>query len=72
MSLLSAFYRLSQERDLDQGAPLSIKDSAIVFYTKIHGSCTLPEDLFMIAIHDIDGEYIKQRCDEIRRKQNKG
>lgn len=69
VSLLSAFYRLSQERALEQGAPLSIKDKDIVFYNSVHGSCGIPTDLFMIAIHDIDSEYIKQRCEEIRRKQ---
>lgn len=70
--LLSAFYRLSQERDLEQGAPLAIKDKAIIFYKDIYGSCQLPDDLFAIAIHEIDNEYIKQRCEEIRRKNNKG
>ena len=69
--LLSAFYRLSQERGLEQGSPLPIKDKAIYLYLSKNGSGTTPEDLFIMAIHEVDEEYIKQYCDEIKRK-NKG
>ena len=70
--LLSSFYRLSQERSLDQGVPLSIKDKDIIYYQEINGSHSFPDDLFMMAIREIDSEYIEQKIEEIRRKANKG
>lgn len=70
--LLNAFYRLSQERRVEQGAPLSIVDKDIYYYQSNNGSCSLAPDLFIIAIHAIDSEYIKQKHDEIRRRNNKG
>tara|TARA_R110000803_G_scaffold95395_3_gene163360 strand:+ start:254 stop:493 length:240 start_codon:yes stop_codon:yes gene_type:complete len=70
--LLNAFYRLSQERRTEQGAPLSIVDKDIDYYQSKNGSCSLAQDLFIIAIHAIDSEYIKQKHDEIRRRNNKG
>ena len=72
VNLLNAFYKLSQERSLEQGSPLSIKDKDIYFYIEKNGSYSMPEDLFIKAIHEIDSEYIKQRCEEMRRKASKG
>lgn len=72
LMLLGAFNRLSQERRTEQGAPLAIKDRDIHYYQHHNGSHSYASDLFIIAIHDIDQEYIKQRCDEIRRKIKKG
>lgn len=70
--LLNAFNRLSQERRTEQSAPMPIKDRDIHYYQQHNGSHGFAPDLFIMAIHDIDQEYIKQRCDEIRRKMNKG
>ena len=71
-SLISAFYRLSQERTTEQGAPYPIKDKDIHYWQHNNGSCSYAPDLFIMAIHAIDNEYIKQQCDEMRRKANKG
>lgn len=71
-NLLNAFNRLSQERETQSGAPMTIKDRHIHYYQHHNGSHGFASDLFILAIHDIDQEYIKQRCDEIRRKMNKG
>lgn len=65
--LLNAFYRLSQERRTEQGAPLSIKDKDIHYYQDRNGSCSLAPDLFQVAMHAIDSEYIKKKHDEIRK-----
>ena len=72
VNIISAFYRLSQERELHDSQPLSIKDRDVNYYQEKNGSCSLPDDLFMIAIHEIDQEYIKHRQEEIRRRNNKG
>ena len=69
LSLLSSFYSLSQERSLESGAPLSIKDSDIRYYLD-HNCSHYPDDLFLAAIHMLDANYIEQRCAEIK-KANK-
>lgn len=71
-SLLSSFYRLSNERTTEQGAPYPIKEKDIRYYQRFNGSCSYAPDLFIIAIHAIDNEYITQQCEEMRRKANKG
>lgn len=68
-SLLCAFHRMSQERDCIEREPLPIKDRDIHYYQKNNGSCEYAPDLFIIAIHAIDCEYIKHQCDEVRRKK---
>ncbi len=70
--LLNAFNRLSQERKLENGGPLQIKDRDIHYYQHHNGSNGYAPDLFIMAIHEIDQEYITQTCDELRRKINKG
>jgi hypothetical protein len=70
-SLLSAFYRLSQERTVNQDAPYPIKEQDIRYYQQHYGSCHYPQDLFIMAIHEIDSEYITHRCEQMRRA-NKG
>lgn len=70
--LLNAFNRLSQERRLESGGPLQIKDRGIHYYQQHNGSHGYAPDLFIMAIHEVDQEYIKQTCDEMRRKMNKG
>ena len=70
--LVNAFNRLSQERKTENGAPFPITDRDIRSYQKHNGSCLYAPDLFMIAIHAIDSEYITQQCEEMRRKANKG
>jgi len=72
VKLLSAFYRLSQERETESGAPLPIKDRDIHYYQKFNGSFGYADDLFVIAINSIDQEYVTQKCEEIRRKMKKG
>lgn len=72
MMLLNAFNRLSQERRLENGGPMPIKDLDIHYYQNHNGSHGYAPDLFIIAIHEIDQEYITQTCDEMRRKMNKG
>jgi len=72
IKLLSAFYRLSQERETESGAPLPIKDRDIHYYQKYNGSCGYDADLFVMAINGIDQEYVTQKCEEIRRKMKKG
>jgi len=72
MMLSNSFNRLSQERRTEQGAPLRIKDRDIHYYQSHNGSNGYAADLFIMAIRDIDQEYVEQRCDEIRRKINKG
>ena len=71
-SLLGAFYRLSNERTIENGAPYPIKDKDIRYYQKYNGSCSYASDLFIMAIHAIDNEYIKQQCDEMKHNANKG
>jgi len=71
-SLLSAFNRLSQERRLENGGPMPIKDRDIHYYQHHNGSHGYAPDLFIMAIHGVDQEYITQTCDELRRKTNKG
>ena len=68
-SLLSSFYRLSQERRLENSAPLPIKDKEIHYYLE-YNSSHYPNDLFLTAIHLLDAHYIEQRCNEIK-KANK-
>lgn len=70
--LLNAFYRLSNERTTEQGAPYPIKDKDIHYWQSVNGSCSYAPDLFIMAIHAIDSEYITQQCDEMRRKAKKG
>ena len=70
--LSNAFSRLSLERETNQGVPVSIKEKDIRYYQEQHGSHFYPADLFVMAIHSIDSEYIKQQCEEIRRKVKKG
>lgn len=67
--LLSGFYRLSQERVLENGSPLPIKDKEVYYFYGVNGS-QYPRDLFLTAIHLLDSYYIEQRCEEIR-KANK-
>ena len=67
--LLSGFYRLSQERDLENGSPLPIKDKEVYYFYACNGS-RYPRDLFLTAIHLLDADYIERRCVEIR-KANK-
>ncbi len=57
---------------MEQGAPYPIKDKDIRYYQEFNGSCNYAPDLFIMAIHSIDNEYIKQQCEEMRRKANKG
>lgn len=71
-SLLNSFYRLSQERRMNESVPLPITDRDIHYYQDNNGSCGYAPDLFIIAIHAIDAEYIKRRCDELRAQANKG
>lgn len=59
--LLSSFYRLSQERELQNCAPLPIKDRDIYYFLDKNGS-SYPDDLFLTGIHMLDGHYIEQRC----------
>lgn len=70
--LLSAFYKLSQERATNNNAPLPIKECDIRYYQQFNGSCGYADDLFAIAINSIDNEHIKQQCEELRRKADKG
>jgi hypothetical protein len=72
MMLLNAFNRLSQERRLENGGPMPIKDRDIHYYQHHSGSHGCAPDLFIMAIHEVDQEYITQTCDEMRRKMNKG
>ena len=71
-ALLNAFTNLSLERRLEGGGPLRIKDIDIHYYQHHNGSHGYAPDLFIMAIHDVDQEYITQTCDEMRRKMNKG
>lgn len=69
VNLLSAFYKLSQEREtMNGGAPLPIKDRDIHYYQEHNGSCGFAPDLFVTAINDIDLEYVTKKCEEIKRK----
>lgn len=70
--MLNAFNRLSQERETQQNAPMPIKDRDIIYYQGYNGSHGYAPDLFLLAIRDIDQDYISQRCEEIKRKLNKG
>ncbi len=70
-SLLNAFYRLSQERRSNQGAPFPIIDRDIHYYQSVNGSCSYADDLFIMAIHTIDTEYISIECDKIQRRLKK-
>ena len=65
---MQSFNRLSQERKTEQGAPFAIKAKDIDYYVRYNGSGLYPDDLFALAIHEIDSEYIKMRCEEIKRK----
>lgn len=69
--LLSSFYRLSQERLLESGAPLPIKNKDIYFYIQHYGCSFYPVDLFVEAIHSIDRYYIDRRCEEITKETRK-
>ena len=69
---MGAFNQLSQERATEQGAPFPIKEKAIRYYQEYNGSYNYAPDLFIMAIRLIDNEYIKQQCEEMRRKLNKG
>lgn len=66
--LSNAFYRLSQERESCNGAPMPIKDRDIHYYQKHNGSHGYADDLFLFAIHEIDNDYIKAKCEELSRK----
>jgi len=66
--LMQSFNRLSQERKTEQGAPFAIREKDIHYYMRYNGSGSYPDDLFIFAIHEIDSEYIKMRCEEIKRK----
>jgi len=66
--LMSSFNRLSQERNTEGGAPLKIRDKDIHYYQSCNGSHGYAPDLFVIAIREIDQEYITLRCEEIKRK----
>ena len=70
--LLNAFYRLSQERQMRENIPSSIRDKEIHYYQSIHGSCFYAPDIFVHAMRSIDSQYIQNTCDEIRRKTKKG
>lgn len=72
VSLIGAFNCLSQERGLEQGAPMPIKDRDIRYYQRYNGSLGYAPDLFLFAINDLDQEYVNHRCEEIRRKIKKG
>ena len=69
--MLSAFYRLSQERRTLENVPLAIRDKDIHYYQSKQGSCFYASDIFIYAIRAIDSEYIENKCEEIRLK-NKG
>jgi len=69
--LLSMFNELSQERRLENGAPMPIRVSDIHVYVGFNGSLGYPLDLIVEAIKQIDAEYIETRCNEIKRKLNK-
>lgn len=71
-SLINAFYRLSQERKTDQGAPASIRDKDIREHQLHNGSCSYAPDLFIMAIHALDSEHITQYCVDMKRKVKKG
>lgn len=68
-NLLGSFYRLSQERRLNNEFPLPIIDRDIHYYQLKNGSCTYTDDLFIMLIHEIDAEYIKNKCEELKRKK---
>ncbi len=70
--LLNAFNRLSQERRLENGGPLQIKDRDIHYHQHHNGSNGYAPDLFVMAIHDVDQEYIDRRCKEIKIEIDKG
>ena len=67
LSLLSAFYKLSQERRTEQGFPLVIRDSDIRAYQR-YNSSIYASDLFIHAINELDREYIDIKAKEIQRK----
>ena len=69
LSLLGAFYRLSQERGLNNDFPLPIKDKDIHYYQSVNGSCHYAGDLFIMLIHAIDAEYMTNKCNELVRKK---
>ena len=70
--LLSAFNQLSQERRLQNDAPMPILHKSIVEYTDYYGCIGYPLDLFVQAIQQIDISYIERRCEELRRKNKHG
>ncbi len=69
--LINAFNRMSQERRMENNAPMPITENAIYEYIERNSIGDRPVDLFVYAIHQIDNKYIEMRCDEIRRKQSK-
>jgi len=69
--LLSAFNQMSQERRLENGAPMPILNKRIREYIEYYGANGYPDDLFIEAIQKIDNAYIDARCEEIRRKNKK-
>lgn len=71
LSLIGSFYKMSQERTIEQGAPYPIKAKEIHYYQDYNGSCSYAPDLFIIAIHAIDSEYIKNRCEQMRQESKK-
>lgn len=71
-NLLSAFYSMGQDRQYMNGAPLPIKSADIREHQKHNGSCGYAGDLFEMAIKTIDQEYVTHKCEEIKRKMNKG
>ena len=69
--LLNAFNQLSQERRLENGAPMPILNKSIREFIEYYGAIGYPDDLFIEAIQKIDNAYIDARCEEIRRKNKK-
>ena len=70
-TLLGAFYKLSQERRMDGKIPKSIIDRDIHYYQSNNGSSGYAPDIFAMAISAIDSEYIKIKCDKIRKQKRR-
>lgn len=70
--LLNAFNQLSQERRLQNDAPMPILHKSIIEYTSYYGCIGYPLDLLVQAIQQIDISYIERRCEELRRKNKHG
>lgn len=72
LALLNAFNRLSQERRLENGGPMPIKDRDIHYYQHHNGSHGYAPDLFIMAIHGVDQEYIDRRCKDMKAAIDRG